>query len=319
MASQDEELDFKSGKFNPTRALSSPDVQLPDPEAPEFEDLYKLRDTVHGQNFNVVRELPGVPGPGGIPRPMVRQPPVERRFTAEQGLIRGKGPKRMRNVITRMEEMKGPLALLTHCRDNSVRVKVYTRNHSEVRGVLTGYVVAFDKHWNLALRDVDEVFQKRLRCKAPAFGDVSGYVQVGDLSIRDSLDNTDTSSDEELTGGRGAVGAVGGGARGRGGGRREEKRRVIGGYEAMEAVARKSVQVSRNPGTSEAQDARRLALGSGSERREEGKEGKVEEEEEQNEMKKRVRKRKKREIRKRHVNQLFVRGENVVLISVMKP
>lgn len=60
MASQDDELDFKSDRFNPARALSSPDVQLPDPEAKEYDDLYSLRDTVHSQNFNVVRELPGV-------------------------------------------------------------------------------------------------------------------------------------------------------------------------------------------------------------------------------------------------------------------
>ena len=60
MASQDEELDFTSGRFNPARALSSENVQLPDPEAPQFEDLYKLRETVHGQSFNVERELPGV-------------------------------------------------------------------------------------------------------------------------------------------------------------------------------------------------------------------------------------------------------------------
>ncbi|XP_045137242.1 U7 snRNA-associated Sm-like protein LSm11 [Portunus trituberculatus] len=286
MASQDEELDFKSGKFNPARALSSTNLQLPDPEAPEFEDLYKLRETVHGQSFNVERELPGVPGPGGIPRPMVRQAPVERKFTAEQGLIRGKGPKRMRNVITRMDEMKGPLALLTQCRDNSTRVKVYTRNHSEVRGVLTGYVVAFDKHWNLALRDVDEVFQKRLRCKAPALGDVSGFMHVGDLSIRDSPGTTDTSSDEEPTGRRGAAGPVGGGARGRGGGIKEEKRRVIGGHEAMEAAAIKSVQVSRNAGTSEAQDAHRLTLGSGSQGRKERKEVNVDGEGEQSARKK---------------------------------
>ena len=60
MANQDDELDFKSGRFNPARALSSADVPLPDPEAKEFDDLYSLRDTVHSQNFNVVREIPGV-------------------------------------------------------------------------------------------------------------------------------------------------------------------------------------------------------------------------------------------------------------------
>ncbi|KAG0714662.1 U7 snRNA-associated Sm-like protein LSm11 [Chionoecetes opilio] len=325
MADRDE-LDFKSSRFNPARALSSPDIQLPDPNAEEFDDLYSLRETVHSHNFNVARELPGVLGPGGIPRQQVRQLPAERRFTADQGLIRGRGRRRVRNVISRMEDMAGPLALLSRCRDDNARVKVYTRNHSEVRGVLTGYVVAFDKHWNLALRDVDEVFQKKLRCKAPALGDVSGYVKVDDLSIHDS---PETSDDDEPRGKESRGGAGGGRSR-------EEQGRVTRKHEATEAAARRSVLVDKkHPGTSEAQDARRLELGRDSQGRRdketkrntmEGDKKEVKEdketeteEEEMGEIKKRKRKRKKREIRKRHVNQLLVRGENVVLISVVKP
>lgn len=60
MASQDEELDFRSDRFNPARVLSTPDVQLPNPEAEEFNDLYNFRDTVHSHRFNVERDLPGV-------------------------------------------------------------------------------------------------------------------------------------------------------------------------------------------------------------------------------------------------------------------
>ena len=39
-----------------------------------------------------------------------------------------------------------------------------------IRGVATGFIVAFDKHWNLALTDVDEQFSRRRSRKAPVLG-----------------------------------------------------------------------------------------------------------------------------------------------------
>ncbi|XP_071516358.1 uncharacterized protein Lsm11 [Panulirus ornatus] len=197
MASGSDSLNFKSKAFDPVKALSSSDVQLPDPDAEEYEDLNSLREAVHSQNLHVVREIPGVLGPGGIPKPVVRQISTERKFTEDQGPIKGRGLRRRRNVITRMEEMTGPLAVLRECQKDNIRVKVYTRNHSEVRGLLTGFVVAFDKHWNLALRDVDEIFQKRLKCKTPALGDVTHFVNVGDMSLRESDSDSREESDDQ--------------------------------------------------------------------------------------------------------------------------
>ena len=34
-----------------------------------------------------------------------------------------------------------------------------------VRGVATGFIVAFDKHWNLAMKDVEEQFTRRRTSK----------------------------------------------------------------------------------------------------------------------------------------------------------
>ena len=36
-----------------------------------------------------------------------------------------------------------------------------------VRGVATGFIVAFDKHWNLAMKDVEEQFTRRRTSKVP--------------------------------------------------------------------------------------------------------------------------------------------------------
>ncbi|XP_063603977.1 U7 snRNA-associated Sm-like protein LSm11 [Penaeus indicus] len=344
MASRDE-LDFLSESFNPEKVLSSTETEVPVPEAEEYEDLNALRNVVHSQTFNVVRELPGVYGHGGIPKAAVNTGPVERKFTEDQGLLQSRGPRRRRNVISRMQEMKGPLAVLRRCKEENIRVKVYTRNQSEVRGVLTGFVVAFDKHWNLALRDVDEVFQKKIRCKKHALGDVSRYLNVGDLSIQDDLESVGSvsglsGSEEEAKNPRKVKDPTPAWVAAatwdrhtslentRSGSRRttsaaeakpgRDPRGVrplgVGGGPCLDAVERRALdsqRVSRcHPHTSEARDALRLQLGHGE---------RQEEEEEEGETKKKRRRRKKREIRKRHVNQLLVRGENVVLISVMEP
>jgi small nuclear ribonucleoprotein (snRNP)-like protein len=42
-----------------------------------------------------------------------------------------------------------------------VNVQVWTRGVNNIRGVAAGFLVAFDKHWNLALRDVDEEFTRK--------------------------------------------------------------------------------------------------------------------------------------------------------------
>lgn len=95
-------------------------------------------------------------------------------------------------------------------------------------------------------------------------------------------------------------------------GRDSEKPFGTGEGPSLDAMERRALDSKRvsglHPHTSETRDALRLQLGH------EGQQGGDREE---GEAKNKRRKRKKREIRKRHVNQLLVRGENVVLVSVV--
>jgi len=58
------------------------------------------------------------------------------------------------------------------------RIKIWTRKEDGIRGYLTGFVEAFDKHWNLALRDVDEVFYRKKKLKSIPQGEVSSVADV---------------------------------------------------------------------------------------------------------------------------------------------
>ncbi|NXO73779.1 LSM11 protein, partial [Phainopepla nitens] len=59
-----------------------------------------------------------------------------------------------------------PLGELHRCVRDGVRINVHIRTFKGLRGVCTGFLVAFDKFWNMALTDVDETYRKPVMGKA---------------------------------------------------------------------------------------------------------------------------------------------------------
>jgi len=56
----------------------------------------------------------------------------------------------------------GPLSILHSTFVNRQRARVLVRYVNGIRGTVTGYLVAFDKHMNMILRDADEVYSPRV-------------------------------------------------------------------------------------------------------------------------------------------------------------
>eukprot|EP00804_Cyclotella_cryptica_P029113 CCRYP_005302-RB/>CCRYP_005302-RB protein AED:0.34 eAED:0.34 QI:47/-1/1/1/-1/0/1/91/163 len=52
-----------------------------------------------------------------------------------------------------------------------------------VRGTLTGYLMAFDKHFNMIMRDVDEVYGGRITQRADAVEAADGRQQTSETSL----------------------------------------------------------------------------------------------------------------------------------------
>lgn len=59
-------------------------------------------------------------------------------------------------------ENQGPLSLLYKIHTKKQRIRVMIRYADCIRSTLTGYLLAFDKHMNMILRDVDEVYTPRV-------------------------------------------------------------------------------------------------------------------------------------------------------------
>lgn len=87
--------------------------------------------------------------------------------------------KTRRTVTVRMSEIGkscGPLSRIATFCYRRQRVKVYIRSAASVRGHCEGFIIAFDKHWNLVMDDVDEVWTRKNKYKSLAIGKAIFYM-----------------------------------------------------------------------------------------------------------------------------------------------
>lgn len=117
------------------------------------------------------------------------------RFLPHQQMIKAtpKAPKQ--NLLTRMTKHKPPFASLWEAvsAEPRRRIRVVTRDEHGIHGRLEGYLVLFDKHWNLAMTDVSEVYYRTAPRRAKDFfhGDPARVTsladQLSDLAVSERL------------------------------------------------------------------------------------------------------------------------------------
>ncbi|XP_072256537.1 U7 snRNA-associated Sm-like protein LSm11 [Pyxicephalus adspersus] len=169
----DSSLDVSSESFDPLLALYSPCTPIPFPDARCFNNLSEYESFLRGGGRARGRaeraKKPAKKGRKPAPDPerverlkklMVNAP--------EEG---SRPPRRCRkpakNVLTRMPLHEGgPLGVLYRCVQERLKVNVHIRTFKGLRGVCSGFVVAFDKFWNMAMVDVDETYRKPILGKA---------------------------------------------------------------------------------------------------------------------------------------------------------
>ncbi|XP_035524677.1 U7 snRNA-associated Sm-like protein LSm11 [Morone saxatilis] len=172
-----DKTDVCSDNFDPLLALYSPAVTLPFPNVKCFNNVSAYESFLKGgrgraKPENVekkrLKAMKGVADPERIERlkKLMVNNPVQ---GTEEGESSGTPQRRrgrhkpQKNVLTRMPLCKGsPLGELYRCVEERIRVKVHIRTFKGLRGVCTGFVVAFDKFWNMAMVDVDETYREPL-------------------------------------------------------------------------------------------------------------------------------------------------------------
>lgn len=67
-----------------------------------------------------------------------------------------------RNILKKIERgFGGPIDMLKVYMTDRKRVKIYTRKEHGILGYITGFIESFDKHWNIVLSDVYEVWKRK--------------------------------------------------------------------------------------------------------------------------------------------------------------
>ncbi|KAL2089128.1 hypothetical protein ACEWY4_016027 [Coilia grayii] len=270
----DSRLDICSDQFDPELALYSPKVQLPFPNIRCFNNVAEYESFLKGgrgraKPENVARKeraaRKGVPDPERIARLkelMVKNPASE---DADEGTSGTRRPVRRqrkapKNVLTRMPLLAGsPLGSLNCCVQEHIRVKVHIRTFKGLRGVCTGFVVAFDKFWNLAMVDVDETYRE------PLLGEALYHEKA--LTVTRLFEKLKLQKEEMATSER---------------------------TQSTEAPRTRHTHPHTPPSTQPAAEGHTSSRG--------GIKGGT----------------KYGRVRTRHVNQLFIRGENILLINIPK-
>eukprot|EP00250_Pteridium_aquilinum_P029773 c40102_g1_i1 orf=210-944(+) len=149
-------LDFFSPDFDALKALHAKDLAPPNPRVRPLDNLSSCRRILP-------EEIPEsiINAPAKVPR-SAESILAQERAKAHKSTILQKAAERERQVKIFdkiAEKLKhGPVGLLAECYQHKLRVKVWTRHTHGVRGSLTGFLLAFDKHLNLVLRDIDEEY-----------------------------------------------------------------------------------------------------------------------------------------------------------------
>ncbi|KAH8355195.1 hypothetical protein KR093_008152, partial [Drosophila rubida] len=175
--SNPEELDVGSERFNPLRALYAVDYKITEkPPKVLYQNLAAFETALI--KFGVwqlnKRQQKGSNGaieavkskPDSMESSM-EQPTSLRRFAPHQMTIKGTiKTKHQRNIFTHMAGMDGPLSYLRKFlppaeQVTTTRIRVYLRKEHGIAGTIEGELVAFDKQWNLLLKNAVQVWQRR--------------------------------------------------------------------------------------------------------------------------------------------------------------
>lgn len=176
-------LDFTSDQFDAAYALIAPEQDIMRYNPSIFSSISGQSQQL--DNISKFRHLLPKCDPQMIEQKIKHAPNKPVSKTANSiGETRQKKVPMLLAISEKYEsKQSGPLSLLYSIVANRQRARVMIRYVDCVRGTLTGYVMAFDKHFNMIMRDVDEVYSSRITQNTKAVEAVGGIQTSTDTSL----------------------------------------------------------------------------------------------------------------------------------------
>ncbi|XP_012886325.1 PREDICTED: U7 snRNA-associated Sm-like protein LSm11 [Dipodomys ordii] len=304
-------LDVSSDSFDPLLALYAPSLPpIPYPNAPCFNNVAEYESFLR---TGVRAGGRGARKRGSLPlEPVTEVTEVTKVAGGVHVLISSGNLIFPLDTLTLMDVHEGsPLGELHRCIREGVKVNVHIRTFKGLRGVCTGFLVAFDKFWNMALTDVDETYRKPALGRAYERDSSLTLTRLFDrLKLQDSSkkDADSKSAVEDSTLSRHSqtstwkVASVWG----RGDTDRSARRRSRSVPSSLQASGREesrselSARTTRTEGSSAGGTVSRATTLSRGQPRKKKRKPKVD----------------YQQVFTRHINQIFIRGENVLLVHL---
>jgi small nuclear ribonucleoprotein (snRNP)-like protein len=179
-------------KFNPSKALQMGQQmieRLPFPKTRRLDNLSRYQvvinaseDPLHFESnmINILNKKPLSHKSKNYVDPTETK--QERKFLPHQMPIKStRHEVKLCNLIQRISLMQGPLAKLREYKEKRIRLCIKTKNVFGGLNEFIAYLIAFDKHWNLALNDVTETFTRKIARKIPV--DSGSEVKLSDQQL----------------------------------------------------------------------------------------------------------------------------------------
>ncbi|GBG85701.1 hypothetical protein CBR_g40430 [Chara braunii] len=158
----DPALDFFSPEFDALKALMTPGLQPPNPQAHPLDNLQKCKHLLPQEiktDGDIAPCRPHRATDARSKESLQAQARAKAHQSSHAYLLAKKAAKQAKVLDAIADKMKGgPLEMLARCYSDKGRVQVWTRHAKGIRGSCIGFLEAVDKHMDMVLRDVDETY-----------------------------------------------------------------------------------------------------------------------------------------------------------------
>jgi small nuclear ribonucleoprotein (snRNP)-like protein len=151
-------IDVASEQFDADVAFKNGIIIASDPNLQPFDNMTKIAHLIPGNEAHqqIVKSTENT-SKKRLTKSNREKPVIERRHLFDI-LAQQASFVTIRTDLGEVQQVASPVSLLEQFMRNKDRIRIITRRQYGIRGSIDGYILAFDKHFNILLNDCDEEY-----------------------------------------------------------------------------------------------------------------------------------------------------------------